>query len=86
MFSTFADTADVGTLPEEATLRSRWQATGAGRADIRLRSGDLPAEVTASECWNPMCRRVFDADSATWLPTEGNAADCAYADQDLPVR
>ncbi len=86
VFSTFADTADAGTLPEEATLRSRWQATGAGRADIRLRSGDLATEVTASECWSESFRRVYYADSATWLPTEGAADDCAFATQDLPGR
>ncbi|HVK74899.1 MAG TPA: hypothetical protein VM734_16335 [Kofleriaceae bacterium] len=84
VFSVFADTADPGTLPEEATLRSRWLPTGAGRADLRLRNGDLQAEVTASECWSAQFRRVYYADSASWLPTEGAVGDCAFADQDLP--
>ena len=86
VFSVFADTDDPGTLPEEATLRSRWLASGAGRADLRLRNGDLAAEVTASECWNSQFRRVYYAGSAGWIPAEGAAADCAFADQDLPER
>ncbi len=84
VFSMFADSDDPGTAKEEATLRSRWLSTGAGRADIRLRNGDLDVEVTASECWNTMFRRTYYADSAQWLPTEGSVADCAFAQSDLP--
>lgn len=84
VFAMLADSADPGTAKEEATLRSRWLATGAGRADVRLRNGDLAVEVTASECWSSMFRRTFYTDSATWLPTEGDVADCAFADSDLP--
>ncbi len=84
VFTILADTDDPGAAKEEATLRSRWLATGAGRADIRLRNGDLDAEVTASECWSTMFRRTYYADSASWLPTEGTATDCAFADSDLP--
>ncbi len=86
VFGTYADTDDAGALPEEALLRSRWTATGPGRSDVRLRSGDLPVEVTASECWNGQFRRVYYADSASWLPTEGAAENCAFASQDLPAR
>ncbi len=84
VFRIFADSADPGTAKEEATLRSRWLATGAGRADIRLRSGDLDVEVTASECWSTMFRRTFYTDSARWLPTEGDVASCAFTTSDLP--
>lgn len=84
VFSIFADSADPGTAKEEVTLRSRWLATGAGRADVRLRNGDLAVEVTASECWGAGFRRTYYTDSATWEATEGSVADCAYADSDLP--
>jgi hypothetical protein len=84
VFTVLADSPDPGAEREEATLRSRWLATGAGRADVRLRSGDLDVEVTASECWNTMFRRTYYIDSATWLPTEGSVGDCAFADVDLP--
>ncbi len=84
VFSIVADTEDAGGLAEEATIRSRWQQDGAGRADLRLRSGDLAAEITASDCWSTSFLRVFYTDSARWLPTEGDAAACAFADVDLP--
>jgi hypothetical protein len=84
VFTILADTDDPGTAKEEATLRSRWLSTGAGRADVRLRNGDLDAEVTASECWSTMFRRTYYADIASWLPTEGDLASCAFADSDLP--
>ena len=84
VFTILADTDDPGTAKEEATLRSRWLSTGAGRADIRLRNGDLDAEVTASECWNTMFRRTYYADSAQWLPTEGEVSACSFAAIDLP--
>lgn len=69
---------------ENITLRSRWQSTGAGRADARIIGGDLTAGVTASECWDTMFKRVFYSDSANFAPTEGLASACAYASQDLP--
>lgn len=84
VFSVFGDTEDAGSLPEHVTLRSRWLASGAGRADARVRDGDLSVEVTASECWSTSFGRVYYADSADWQPAEGSVADCAFADQDLP--
>ena len=70
---------------EQITLRSRWQATGAGRADARLAGGDLGAVgAIASECWDPTFRRVYYTDSVSFAPTEGLAASCAFATQDLP--
>lgn len=83
-FSIFADTEDAGPLPEEATLRSRWLHDGAGRADIRLRSGDLPAAITASDCWDTRFLRVYYTDSAQWQPTEGDPAACAFTNVNLP--
>ena len=72
-------------LNEKITLRSRWQATGAGRADARLAGGDLgTASATASECWDTTFKRVYYTDSVNFAPTEGLAASCAYATQDLP--
>jgi len=84
-FAVHGDTADAGPAAEEALLRSRWLATGAGRSDVRLSSGDLAdVEVVASECWDTTFRRVYYTDSVQWQPTEGDAAACAFADQDLP--
>lgn len=83
----FAITANAGggAALELATLRSRWQSTGAGRADARLGGGDLGTlQATASECWDTMFRRVYYTDSVLFSQTEGDASLCAYATADLP--
>jgi hypothetical protein len=85
VFAVHADTDDEGTLAEDAVIRSRWLSTGAGRADVRLSSGDLAdAVVTASECWDSSFGRVYYSDSASFLPTEGLEADCAYTTSSQP--
>jgi hypothetical protein len=83
---------DVGTNAggtaalEQLTLRSRWLATGAGRADARITGGDLgQIQVTASECWSAAFARVYYQDSNNFAPTEGDASACAFATQDLPA-
>ena len=74
------------SLLETLTLRSRWLATGAGRADARIAGGDLgQLQVTASECWDTSFGRVFYKDSNNFAPTEGVESSCAFATQDLPV-
>jgi len=85
VFAIHGDTDDAGTAAEDAVVRSRWLATGAGRADLRLSGGDLGAfQVTASECWDTTFAEVYYTDSASFLPTDGDAAACAYSDVDLP--
>ena len=79
---------DTGGGPalETVTLRSRWQATGAGRADARIAGGDLgQTEATASECWDTMFKRVFYTDSVGFAPSEGAQTACAFATADLPL-
>jgi hypothetical protein len=70
------------TLREDISVESRWRSTGAGRSDIELAGGDLPAEadpVTAVECWGTDFARVFYADSVDFAPSEGSEAECAYS-------
>lgn len=82
--SDFAGSAT--TLKETLTLRSRWIATGAGRADARVGGGDFgTAQITASECWSTMFGRVFYQDSLNLAPVEGAATACAFATADLPL-
>jgi len=78
--------AGGGAQLERVTLRSRWLATGAGRADARLAGGDLgTTEATASECWDTMFKRVFYTDSVNFAATEGAPTGCAFATADLPL-
>lgn len=84
-FQIHGDLDDDGSQFEDALIRSRWLSSGPGRADVMAQGGDLgELVVTASECWDDTFRRVYYADSETWQPTEGDQADCAFADQDLP--
>jgi hypothetical protein len=83
----FNVTADGGgtALADQIVIRSRWQSDGAGRGDARLAGGDLgTAQAIASECWNPLFRRVFYTDNVSFEPTEGDVAQCAYGTADLP--
>jgi hypothetical protein len=83
----FSTNAGGTAALETATLRSRWQPGGAGRADARIAGGDLGAQqVTASECWSAMFKRVFYTDSVNFGGgTEGVETACAFATADLPV-
>lgn len=86
VFGIHGDLDDEGGAAEDAIIRSRWLPTGAGRADVMVSDGDLGqgVTVTGSECWDESFGRVFYGDSAGWMATEGDEADCAFADQDLP--
>lgn len=88
---TFALALNAGGGPanETVTLRSRWLANGAGRADARVTGGDLiDATATASECWSTSFQRVFYVDAitagGTLSASEGNESACAFATPDLP--
>lgn len=69
------------TAPEEVEIVSRWLPSGAGRADVTVAEGDVPAEVgvvTAVECWGSDFRRSYYQDSVAWEPTEGDASSCVF--------
>jgi hypothetical protein len=75
----FDATAQLGMPDGRATVRSRWQATGAGRADAKLTSSTLATPATASECWNGTFSSTFKAHS--WAPVLDygvEATDCVY--------
>ncbi len=53
---------------ETLTVRSRWQETGAGRSDVKVKDGDVAAaigtsEADASECWDSNFMSVFQTNS-----------------------
>jgi hypothetical protein len=86
VFAVHADTEDEGSAAEDVTLRSRWQADGAGRSDIQARNGDLGVDfATASQCWNRSFRTVFsEFVFGGQTASEGAEADCAYATASMP--
>jgi hypothetical protein len=69
------------TLLEDVTVNSRWNASGAGRADITISGGDLPTstpEVDAEECWGTDFAQSYYKDSVGFAPTAGVASACVY--------
>lgn len=68
----------AGPAIENATIRSRWQQSGAGRSDIRASGGDTTSDVTISECWDSgFLSRFLEASFASG-PSYGTAAVCAF--------
>ncbi len=66
---------------EDVNIASRWRETGAGRSDITIAGGSLPADpnvVNATECWGEDFSRVYYGDSIDFAPTEGDPSLCAY--------
>lgn len=55
-------------LVERLTVRSRWTAQGAGRADVKATGGDIATEATASECWDTNFLSQYM--TASWAPAE----------------
>lgn len=64
---------------ENVTLHSRWNTTGAGRADLEISGGSTPSTVKGSECWSTTFARSYYSDNVNYRPTEGNAASCVFA-------
>ncbi len=64
---------------ERWTIKSRWKASGDGRADVRASGGDLTNPVTLNECWDSNLRSVFLDGSAPYQQKWGvEATDCAF--------
>ena len=69
------------TLLEDVVIDSHWAASGAGRADISIVGGDLPASipvVDAVECWATDFTQSYYSDSESFEPTAGEASACVY--------
>lgn len=67
------------TKLEDVHVLSRWQTSGAGRADLEMRNGDLPFTVDATECWSTSFARVFYKDTVDFEPASGDATACSIA-------
>ena len=75
------DIDDAGTAAEDISIASRWQRSGAGRSDIGIAGGDVPAEfapATAAECWGEDFARVYYESSFEDPASVGDPAACAY--------
>jgi hypothetical protein len=75
--------ADISSPPdgtnESVDENSRWNSTGAGRADVKMTGGDLSTAVLASQCWSSAFAQTFYTDNVNYQPTSGAASTCAFA-------
>lgn len=76
--------ADVSTPPdgnnESVDENSRWESTGAGRADIEMTGGDFGSTtVKASQCWSASFAQTYYTDNVSYQPTAGDASACVFA-------
>ncbi|MFH1464920.1 MAG: hypothetical protein ABIO70_11100 [Pseudomonadota bacterium] len=73
--------ADIiaGSDLERSSVRERWIAGGAMRADLRLEGGDLGEVIyTLSQCWDDAGVLVYQADSLGLVEPLGVAWACAF--------
>jgi hypothetical protein len=65
---------------ENVAEDSRWNPTGAGRADVHISGGDLGAiKVQASQCWSDAFAQTYYTDNVNYQPTVGDPSTCAFA-------
>ena len=67
------------TKLENVGIKSRWDLTGAGRADVQITGGDAPSEIDATECWSSSFYRVYYKDTVSFEPTSGTESACAFS-------
>lgn len=71
------DLDDAGGLPESLTLRSVWDAAGAGRGALRVSGGDLGlVSNTAEHCWAADGALLWFSDEEGWGTTTGEESAC----------
>ena len=71
------DTPKDGTS-EDVVMHSKYDHTGAGRADVQITGGNMPTRVLASECWDTAFARSYYTDNVNYRPTTGNANTCVF--------
>jgi hypothetical protein len=88
--------ATLDSAEETVTVRSRWQATGAGRSDLVIEGGDVTSElakhgltgpVNASQCWDTLFRTAYETSAPAELhifDTDGTSSACVFASAELP--
>lgn len=82
LFGAHPGLSGVSTDLQGALIRSRWNPSGAGRADAHV-AGDPAGNRDITECWDENFSRVFF--SVRPGSTEGDPALCVYAEPLPPL-
>ncbi len=64
---------------EQLDVRSRWQQTGAGRADVKVSQGDLETAATITECWDTNFASRYLLASYQTTGNYGAASVCTFS-------
>ena len=70
-------------IPRELDVDGAWRHGGAGRADITIAGGDVPATLgseNADECWGADFARAYNTDTAGLASVEGDPTACEFGD------
>jgi hypothetical protein len=75
---------DISTPPdgmnENVAENSRWDSTGAGRADVKMSGGALgTTTVVLSQCWSNSFAQTYYTDSVDYQPTAGQPSSCVFS-------
>lgn len=91
--------ADADNKPglETVSIRSRWQADGKGRSDVRVEGGEVKTDLqtlnastdflSVSQCWSTSFVTSYETAEPALLNlfvTNGDPSSCAYTTADLP--
>jgi hypothetical protein len=72
-----ADVQENGSALEDARLRSRWLASGEGRADGSATGGDLESDVfNIAQCWDENFISIYEEFEGV---SAGNVEACAFS-------
>jgi hypothetical protein len=76
----FSQNKDVtgGAALEHLTIKSRWQPTGEGRADVQATGGDLTQPATLSECWDGSFLSRYLTSTFAPAADYGAASTCVF--------
>jgi hypothetical protein len=69
----------AGAALETASVKSRWQESGAGRSDVKVNGGNLTAVATMSECWDSGFASRFLLASFAANAGWGQESACAFS-------
>src|SRR5262249_41113309 len=85
VFDAEANLVDSSEALETGKVGSRWNPSGAGRADVEIQAGDAAGAARITEAWAAGFVRVYAQGTAPdgGVGAEGDPAACAF---DEPLR
>ena len=74
-----ADVVGTDGVLEDLAIRSRWDGSVGGRADVLVSGGTLEADVERwTQCWDDAPALTYEGDERGWFPSTGDESACVY--------